>query len=91
MSNRFNQRTSPQGTPYRDWWIDNVECPFCGSAIGERCVMRRTSHLRRMGLRESPYGQPTHKSRKDVAKTLYLLALETPKERFPEMLDLTTA
>lgn len=87
MANRFNRRTSPLKTPYRDWFVDNVACPFCGMDVGVRCIQRRTAHLDH----PYPFPQPTHKSRKNVAKALYLLTDITPRDRYWEALDLATA
>lgn len=85
MGNRFNRRTSPLGNPYRDWFVDNVACPFCGADVGQRCWTRRA---------QSEYGlqfpTTTHDSRKNVAKALYLLDT-APRERYWEILDLATA
>lgn len=85
MSNRFNRRTSSLGTTYRDWWIDNVACPFCGAEVGQRCYTRRAQST--CGMQ---FPCPTHDSRKNVAKTLYLIHT-VPRDQFPEMLDLATA
>lgn len=88
--NRFTKRTSRMGTPYRDWFVDNIGCPTCGKNVGERCVMVNTSHLKRIGLREYPYGTTTHKRRKDAAKSLYLLG-QIDRDRYFVVLDLATA
>lgn len=86
MANRFNRRTSPLKTPYRDWFVDNVACPFCGADVGQRCWTRRAQSP--MGLQ---FPATTHDSRKNVAKALYLLTDIVERDRYWEALDLATA